>query len=338
MSNSRPTSEPVTLGVDIGGANLKYADTRGNVSSVEFPLWLRPDDLAGQLKADFAAYPDASRVAVTMTGELADCFLDRCVGVHHIVDQVCRAVKQCGWSSPLFYAVDGHVHSAAWAMEHVDLVAAANWHALANWVARRFAPQLSGGGLLVDIGSTTTDLIPLRDGKVATPSRTDFDRLSEGSLVYLGGGRTPVCGLVDHLNWQGHPVAVMREVFATMDDVRLLLGYQSGDASDCRSADGKPRDAFHAANRIARMIGLDHRTVDVESAKRLAIQVHQRARGIVSEAIAALGGREPLVVSGHCSDLLPTDSDGRQQISLPATLGGDVSRCAPAFAVAHLVG
>ncbi|QDV46373.1 hypothetical protein Enr13x_62820 [Stieleria neptunia] len=338
MSNLPPASDAVTLGVDIGGANLKYADTQGHVSSVEFPLWMRPDDLAGQLKSDFAAYPDSSRVVVTMTGELADCFLDRCVGVQHIVDQVCRAAKQCGWSSPEFYAVDGQFHSAAWAMEHVDLVAAANWHALAHWVARRFAPQLSGGGLLVDIGSTTTDLIPLGDGRIATPSRTDFERLSEGSLVYLGGGRTPVCALVDHLDWQGRPVAVMREVFATMDDVRLLLGYQPSDASDCRSADGKPRDAFHAANRIARMIGLDHRTVDLETAKRLAKQVHDQARTLVAEAIAALGGHGPLVVSGHCSDLLPTDIDSRQRISLPATLGEAVSRCAPAFAVAHLVG
>ncbi len=338
MSNRPQPSNTVALGVDIGGANLKYADTQGKAWSVEFPLWLRPDDLAGQLRSDFAAFPDVTHLAVTMTGELADCFLDRGVGVQHIVDQACRAANRSGWSPPQFYAVDGRLHAPAWVMENVNLVAAANWHALASWVARRFAPQLSAGGLLVDIGSTTTDLIPLCDGVIATGSRTDFDRLSEGSLVYLGGGRTPVCTLVDHLQWQGRRVPVMREVFATMDDVRVLLGHQRSDASDCRSADAKPRDAFHAANRLARMIGLDHRVVDLEAAKLLANQVHHRARAILSDAIAALGGDGPLVVSGHCSDLLPADNDSRELISLPETLGVDVSRCAPAYAVAQLVG
>ncbi|WP_182867060.1 hydantoinase/oxoprolinase family protein [Rhodopirellula sp. JC639] len=331
-----PESQHATLGVDIGGANLKYADTTGRASSVEFPLWMRPDDLAGQLQSDLASYPDVTQLVVTMTGELADCFLDRAAGVQHIVDQVCRAAKRCGWAAPSFYAVDGQFHSADGAMQNVDLVAAANWHALANWVARRFAPQLTSGGLLVDIGSTTTDLIPLRAGSIATSSRTDFDRLAEGSLVYVGGGRTPVCSLVDHLDFNGRAVPVMREVFATMDDVRLLLGFQPGDGSDCRSADGKPRDSFHAANRIARMIGLDHRTVATETATDLAAQVHQRARDLVRAAIDSLGSEGPLIVSGHCSDLMPDNADGREVISLPETLGDQVSRSAPAYAMAQL--
>ncbi|QEF96988.1 hypothetical protein Mal15_10180 [Stieleria maiorica] len=336
MLTPSPESQSVTLGVDIGGANLKYADTAGRASSVEFPLWMRPDDLAGQLQSDFARYPDVAQLVVTMTGELADCFLDRGAGVQHIVDQVCRAAKRCEWPAPSFYAVDGRFHSADWAIQNVDLVAASNWHALANLVAKRFAPQLASGGLLVDIGSTTTDLIPLRAGSIATNSRTDFDRLAEGSLVYLGGGRTPVCSLVDHLDLDGRAVPVMREVFATMDDVRLLLGFQPGDASDCRTADGKPRDSFHAANRIARMIGLDHRTFATETAMELAVQVHQRGRDLVRAAIEALGSEGPLIVSGHCGDLLPDNALGREIISLPETLGDQVSRCAPAYAMAKL--
>ena len=37
-------------------------------------------------------------------------------------------------------------------------VASANWHATASLVAK-----LMGDGLFVDMGSTTTDLIPIRD-------------------------------------------------------------------------------------------------------------------------------------------------------------------------------
>lgn len=336
----RATS-PLTLGVDIGGANLKYADTDGHAASTEFPLWMRPDDLATQLIADLAGYSSETQLVATMTGELADCFLDRREGVCHIVEQFCRAASRSRMPSPLFYAVDGTLHDDRWSVEHVDLVAAANWHALANYLARTFASRLSAGGLLVDIGSTTTDVIPLKDDTVATTSRTDVQRLAEGSLVYLGGGRTPVCSLVDHLRWNDQTVPVMREVFATMDDVRLLLGFASPDASDCRSADGKPRDTFHAANRMARMIGLDHRAVDLETAADFARQVHRRAREIIADAIAGFDTTGPLLISGHCNDLLPDDlltgvGQRREQISIQKMLGEQVSRCAPAYAVARL--
>ena len=330
------------LGVDIGGANLKYADINGRAFSVDFPLWMRPDDLADQLASDLAKFPGATEVVATMTGELADCFLDRAVGVRHITEHLRRATFQCGLPDPKFYGVDGDFCSAAVAMENVDSVAASNWHALASFVAQDIAPRMPDGGLLVDIGSTTTDLIPLRDGKVATTSRTDFDRLTERSLVYLGGGRTPVCSLVDQLEWKDRLIPVMREVFATMSDARLLMGFQSPDPSDLATADGKPRDAFHAANRIARMIGLDHRNVSIDAAIGLARQVHASARDIIGCAIAVfedsgmIGPESPLVVSGHGEDLLPKTLGERDVILLGKVLGDDVSRCAPAYSVATL--
>lgn len=330
------------LGIDIGGANLKYANSRGQALAVEFPLWMRPDDLANQIAGDLARFPNTTRVFATMTGELADCFLDRGVGVRHITEQVEQATARGGLPAPLFYCVDGRLHSAESAGDKVDGVAAANWHALANYVARQYATRFPVGGLLVDIGSTTTDLIPFRNGAVATNSRTDFDRLAEGSLVYLGGGRTPVCSIVDRLPLNGQSIPVMREVFATMDDVRLLLGYRSPDPSDLATADGKPRDVFHAANRIARMIGLDHRSISIEVATGLARQVHSTAKDLIHRAVkqleddGILTAQSPLVISGHGDDLLTDTVLGREIVSLRQILGDEVSRCAPAYALATL--
>src|SRR6476661_2268558 len=68
--------------------------------------------------------------------------------------------------------------------------AAANWLALATF-AGRCAPD--GSALLVDIGSTTADLIPLRDGRPVPSARTDPERLKSGELVYTGVRRTPAC-------------------------------------------------------------------------------------------------------------------------------------------------
>ena len=65
-------------------------------------------------------------------------------------------------------------------------VAAANRAATAHLVARS-----SGTGLLIDIGSTTTDIVPIVDGVVTVVGRTDPERLASGELVYTGALRTP---------------------------------------------------------------------------------------------------------------------------------------------------
>lgn len=331
-SNSSPT-----LGIDIGGANLKYANTNGDSLAVEFQLWLRPDELAKQIAGDLAKFPQTDRVVATMTGELADCFLDRRVGVCHIVEHLEQATKHQGLREPLFYDVDGRFLSSAQAIENVDSVAAANWHALASFVARDFAIQIGDSALLVDIGSTTTDLIPLRNQGVATTSRTDYQRLAEGSLVYLGASRTAVCALVNHLVHDGQTVPAIREVFATMDDVRLLLGYQDQSLSDHGTADGNPRDIFHASNRMARMIGLDHRSVSIESARELAGQVHAQASRLIHNSIKQLEVGKTVIISGHANDLVVPLADEFDIILLSSLLDASLSRCAPAYAVAKLL-
>lgn len=329
------SSRTTVIGLDIGGANLKYADSRGRTHCTEFPLWQRPEDLRRQLITDLEEFISGEivGVAAVMTGELADCFVDRGQGVTHIVEHLDAAASTLGLPQPLYYTAEGFLHDSPRAIMEPDLTAAANWHALATFVGRKHASD----GWLIDIGSTTTDIIPLRNGIVATKSQTDFDRLAAKELIYLGGGRTPVCSIIDSLHVDGRAVPVMREVFATMDDVRILLGFTEEAPSDHQSADGKPRDRPHAANRIARMIGLDHRRVDVGQATDFSKQIHAAARSILSDATAKIPRDAVVVVSGHARDLLEEAIDGKQVIDLTQQLGSGVSRVAPAYAVAKLL-
>src|SRR6266542_6894906 len=64
-------------------------------------------------------------------------------------------------------------------------VAASNWLATALLVVRH-----ASDAILVDVGSTTADVIPLRAGRVDAVGRTDPERLLEGELVYTGAIRT----------------------------------------------------------------------------------------------------------------------------------------------------
>ncbi|NND96053.1 MAG: tetrahydromethanopterin-linked C1 transfer pathway [Pirellulaceae bacterium] len=328
-----------TVGIDIGGANLKYADGDGFALARSFAMWRHPDKLAETIAGDLLACGTIDSLAVTMTGELADCFADREVGVRHIVEHTVQASRQCGIGSVHFYGVDGQFHDASEACEKVDLLAAANWHALANFVGT----SVAASALLIDIGSTTTDIVPIVDGAVATDARTDYDRMLQGSLVYVGCRRTPVCALTSTLEFRGHVTGVMNELFATIDDARLVLGTVAQQAKDTDTADSMPRTKEFAANRLARMIGLDRRSVSVQDSRELAQQVVQAASDQIRAGVQRMLQLAPrletdpvYVVSGHGGDLLQL-ADNSFSLSLAEMLGDEMSRCAPALAVAQLL-
>jgi (4-(4-[2-(gamma-L-glutamylamino)ethyl]phenoxymethyl)furan-2-yl)methanamine synthase len=287
------------VAVDIGGANLKYVDDRGQSLARPFPMWKQFGSLAETLIRDLASFGVVDRLLVTMTGELADCFTDRHAGVRFIVDAVIQTQVQ----HLHFYDLDGAFLCAQTAKESPMMVAAANWHATASWVAS----TISQPCLLVDIGTTTTDLIPLEVGRIATTAKTDPQRLAEGSLVYVGASRTPVCALVDTLAGPEGETPVMNELFATIDDARLLLGYETPDAADFESADGGPRTIEAAARRMLRMIGHDLISSSVDAAVLMSRQVHQSVTDRIDQAIKRLGDFDQIVLVGQGDDLLPAE-------------------------------
>jgi (4-(4-[2-(gamma-L-glutamylamino)ethyl]phenoxymethyl)furan-2-yl)methanamine synthase len=285
------------VAIDIGGANLKYVDDRGHSLARPFPMWKQFNSLAEILTRDLAGFGAVDRLLVTMTGELADCFVDRHAGVRFIVD----AVIQTRVKNLHFYDLDGAFVSAQTAKESPMMIAAANWHATASWVAS----TISRPCLLVDIGTTTTDLIPLEVGRIATSAKTDPQRLAEGSLVYVGARRTPVCALVDTLVGPEGETPVMNEFFATIDDARLLLGHEPPDAADYESADSGPRTIEASARRMLRMIGHDLTSANIHAAVSISRQVHQSVTDRIDQAIKRLGDFDQIVLVGQGDDLLP---------------------------------
>src|SRR5438874_10770407 len=116
------------LGLDIGGANLKAAHTGGTARSRPFALWKEPAALAERLRTLCSVLPTFDRIAVTMTGELCDCFASRREGVRHILDAVAAVVLPDKVS---VYRTDGLFADWDEAAAEPLSVAAANWRALA---------------------------------------------------------------------------------------------------------------------------------------------------------------------------------------------------------------
>src|SRR5262249_19107113 len=144
-------------------------------------------------------------------------------------------------------------------------VAAANWLALATF-AGRFAPE--GPALLLDIGSTTTDIVPLLNGKPIPRGRTDPERLRFHELIYTGVRRTPLCALL-------RP-EVAAELLGTTLDAKLVLDAIAEDENDCDTADGRPTTKAAAHARLARMICADLETSTEDERRKLARRAMQR--------------------------------------------------------------
>lgn len=329
------------LAFDIGGANLKAADGRGFAVSRFFPLWQEPNELADALAALTADAPPADCFAVTMTGELADCFETKADGVGHILAAVERVA---GDRRVLVYRTDGRFVSAAQARNEPLAVAAANWHALARFAGRS---MVRGTGLLIDIGSTTCDVIPLIDGMPAAQGLTDVERLASGELVYTGVIRSPLCAVVAALPWRGRQVPVAQELFATTLDAYLILGDLPEDAAERQTADGRAATCACARDRLARQICADRTMFSDDDARAAAAAIARTQLSKIAIAAQTVIRRLPappstVVISGQGEFVARRLLDKLQWdvtvVSLGEKLGSVVSQAATAHALAELAG
>jgi probable H4MPT-linked C1 transfer pathway protein len=327
------------LGLDIGGANLKAADGRGWARGVPFPLWRTPNKLVAALTELIAVAPAADRLAVTMTGELCDCFRTKAEGVGHIL----AAVEQASGNREVrVYLVDGRLVTIDEARGLPQLAAASNWHVLTQF-ASRFVDR--GAALLIDIGSSTTDIVPIIDGQPRPRGFNDTNRLLAGELVYTGVGRTPICAVTSWLPWRGGQCPVAAELFAATADAYVILGDME-EQPDCTStADGRPLTREFSSERMARMICADAITFNNDDAHFAAERVREAQIAQIKSAIRQVTTGlqcEPasIVTSGageFLADYLCRQTWPRAAfLTLTKQIGRDASQCAPAHALSVL--
>jgi (4-(4-[2-(gamma-L-glutamylamino)ethyl]phenoxymethyl)furan-2-yl)methanamine synthase len=321
------------LGLDIGGANLKAAHNSGQALSVPFALWKSPALLPDTLGRLLENMPPFDALAATMTGELCDCFENRRQGVLAILDAVTVVAGQ----TPIHvWRNDGRFVDVAAARTTPLQTASANWLALATFAGRYAA---KGPALLIDIGSTTTDIVPLLDGRPRPKGRTDPERLDSSELVYTGVRRTPLCSLLDY------PTAA--ELFATTLDAYLILDHIPEDATDTNTADGRPATKVYAEARIARMLCADLETSTAGERWLLAKLAVFNQQNMLGDAINDVARRLPalpqtVLFSGEGEFLIRLALEKQKRIppcrvvSLGRELGPAISRAACAYAVAIL--
>jgi probable H4MPT-linked C1 transfer pathway protein len=283
-----------TLGWDIGGAHLKVALVEDGrlLAARQLPcaLWRGLGELHQAADAALDGLPAIDRHAVTMTGELVDFFADRATGVTAILDFL---MERIGAGRVAVYATDGAFLTIAEAAARPAAVASANWHATASYLAATL-----GDGLLVDVGSTTTDIIPFRAGRIASRGVTDAERLATGELAYVGIARTPLAAVARHVPFAGRLVGVMAEFFATAADAHRVAGTLPEGADLHATADGRGKTPEESRARLARMIGMDAAAAADGAWRQLAESFIRHQTRQIEEAI-------DLVLSGN---ELPADA------------------------------
>ena len=335
------------VGWDLGGAHLKLAvlDAGGGlqrVSQFATPLW-QGLELLEQLVHDLAQRLPLAEYdhVLTMTGELVDLFEDREQGVAALADTVAAALPP--GRLRLYAGPEGFI-APCQARARAHSVASANWYATAAWLAGRL-PY----GMLVDIGSTTSDILAFADGAVQHRGYTDRERLTSEELVYQGVVRTPLMAVVQRAPFRGEWLQLANEHFATVADVYRILGWLPEHADLHASADGRAKDITSSMRRLARMLGADLADADAQVWRDLANYIADRQIDTLALAcqrqFSRLSHRAvPLVGAGAGRFLVERLARrlDRRYIDIEELLGAAVipdtaaADCAPAVAVARL--
>jgi (4-(4-[2-(gamma-L-glutamylamino)ethyl]phenoxymethyl)furan-2-yl)methanamine synthase len=279
------------LGWDIGGVNTKAArlaaDSQAPHCTLSRPYEVQRDrsQLAPTLRAVAAQLGarETDHHAVTMTAELSQSFRTKREGVGFILHALEEAFPACRIH---VYTVAGRFVTTQEARARPLEAAASNWAATAAWVARQIPDCI-----LVDIGTTTTDLIPIEQGTVVARGRTDPERLASGELIYSGALRTPFEALTWRVPFDGATAGVSAEGFALSGDVYLWLGRVAEEDYTCPTPDGRPATREYAGERLARVVCADREMLDEDTIDRIAQAVAQAQLGRITAALREVRSR-----------------------------------------------
>ncbi len=337
-------------GIDVGGANTKIATSDGSsVRYIYAPLW-RNKAIIREVLSDVrrgleAEGMEIEAVGAVMTGEICGCFNTKREGVLYIK----RAVTSI-FSDAHFFDKDCTFKDGSSVDKGTLSFAATNWLASAKFLSEEYK-----NAIFVDIGSTTTDVIPIVEGEIKA-KKTDLERLKSGELIYSGVLRTNVSHLLKRVVIGGEEYRTSSELFATTADAYLVLGYRSRDNYNCENSDNyaytfareevkkgeEDKNRICAMRRLARVMCSDLEEIGEESAVSIAEQVKEKQVEELIDSMKRIKEKYGLktVVSAGIGDFIvkeAADSLNMGFLSLSTIYGKEISAVFPAYAVAKLL-
>ena len=331
-------------GFDIGGANTDLAIIdfeKGEIKNIEvdfeyLPMWSNNDDLSHvliELIEKICPVSEIDAVGISMTAELVDAYDTKKDGVLDVVRK-CEETFTC----PIAYVgVDGMLSKEE--IEKTPLKAAA-----ANWIATaQIATLISDNCIFIDTGSTTTDIIPIRDAKECAIGISDFDRSATGELVYTGTLRTNLASFLDKVELNGKEYRVASELFAQTADVYMVLDLITEKDYICDTFDGEGKSKIDCARRIARVVCADLEMLSMEDIVEMSEFSHQKQVEQIADGLKQVHETQNLdliVTTGLGKDILDRPAAellGLEVKSMGDILSDDECTVAPAIGTAVMM-
>lgn len=312
-------------GFDIGGANTDLAivqfNESGDIEVIKtdfeyFPMWLKRDDLEKALLGLVKDEIDSiDAVGICMTAELVDAYKTKEEGVIDIATK-----SKDAFQVPVgFIGLNG-------VLEFDDVIKNPNEVAAANWVATsKIAAKIASNCIMIDTGSTTTDIIPIKEGSECAKGRSDLERLKTGELVYSGTLRTNVAALVDKVPLNGDYVRVSSELFAITADVQMVLGNIKEEDYSCDTPDGAGKSKLECMRRISRVVCGDLNMLSESDIEKIAAYIYKKQVERVAEALLEVSKRENIdlivttglgmdIIGAKAAEFAKLDSIGMDQL------------------------
>jgi len=279
-------------GFDIGGANTDVAvidfDESGNILDIEtdyvfLPMWMKKEELKDALKdlIVFIGEDKIDAVGISMTAELVDAYKTKKEGV---VDIAQKSIDT--FQVPVGFVGLNGIMDISHVLKDPMKVAAANWIATAP-----LAAKINPNCILIDTGSTTTDIIPIKNGRECALGRSDIERLKTGELVYSGTLRTNVAALVEKVPIERKMTRVASELFAIVADVQIVLGNIDIDDYICDTMDGAGKSIEECMRRISRVVCGDMEVLKPDKIIEIAEYIYSVQIKKIAEALLEVSKR-----------------------------------------------
>ncbi|MEM2933922.1 MAG: hydantoinase/oxoprolinase family protein [Halobacteria archaeon] len=333
------------LGLDIGGANIKLSLVeyeKGAIKaenySVYFPIWRKRDELPSKLKQIYNKMKidgEIRAIGVTTTAELSDVYPTKREGIEHVL----RSVEKALPFAPIYVLdVKGKLRSIPEAVKDPLKIASVNWVATAYVLSKKLPSCI-----LVDVGSTTTDIIPIVNGNIKAKGKTDLDRLISSELVYTGALRSNVAAIVRRIPIKGSLAGVSSEYFSITGDVNLILGKIKKRDYSCETPDGRGKTVREAMARLARVICADLEMLSREEVKAMARYIYEEQVWLVANSLSKVRKpykQFPIVITG-LGKFIARDAAKKlgvdKIIDLDEIMGLELANAAPAAALAIML-
>ncbi len=244
----------IYIGWDIGGAHTKYTISSNNsVKSVSYivplQLWKSLDPLKELINDIHDKYNMSYTIinGFTMSGEMCDIFTNREEGVKKILSLFNRSLSK----NYIYTSKYGIIPIKKYI--NYEYIASMNWHIIAYYL-KDFYKNI----IAIDTGSTTTDIMLIKNNKCINQRVDDHSGLKSTELMYTGILRTPIFSVVKYISFNRQKYYLIPEYYATMADIYRVLGVIEPKEDYSATADGRSKSQLNTFIRISRSLGFDY--------------------------------------------------------------------------------